>query len=77
MAKLGFLCLLITIVLVLLFSAKVESGRPLDSNFKKRNVRQLYEALNEFANTANRSGYEYPDRKSPGGPDPQHHSKHD
>ncbi|OAY26291.1 hypothetical protein MANES_16G036000v8 [Manihot esculenta] len=65
------LCL---IILVLVFFARSES-RPLSSKAQKRNVRKLYEALNEFANSEANSRRDYPDRVSPGGPDPHHHAK--
>ncbi|EEF39839.1 conserved hypothetical protein [Ricinus communis] len=50
-------------------------GRPLISMVKRRNVRKMYEALNLLASEANKSGNGYPDRVSPGGPDPHHHSR--
>ncbi|OAY26290.1 hypothetical protein MANES_16G035900v8 [Manihot esculenta] len=62
------------IILVLVFFARSES-RPLSSMVQKRNARELYEALNEFANSEANSRHDYPDRVSPGGPDPQHHAR--
>ncbi|WCJ27157.1 CLAVATA3/ESR-related 2 [Euphorbia peplus] len=66
---------LVLVLLLLLFTTC--QCRPVNSNVmvKKRRLRELYEVLNAFVEDAKQTGYPYPDRVSPGGPDPQHHAR--